>query len=93
MNTVSEKTVKKLMQRIYNDALIKNEVSDFVILKYSETSFLKLLPHKEMHDIIGFLPNLRYNSSPLVMDVTFDIGKKFFKITVINPKKPIKKNI
>jgi len=80
--TVKEDIIKRIMQRIHNEHKIKFRNKKIVSTNYTLNDFISLIPDEEvLHNIIMYLPHLKYKNKPLVLSVNYNQQEKIYKIT------------
>ena len=87
MKEISDTIVKKLVNKIYKDAIVANSGEYFLKLKYNYNHFKMIIEDKNVfHSIIGYLPNSNYRGMPFVLSVVHNKGKDEYEIVVHNPR-------
>jgi hypothetical protein len=87
MKSIDETIVKKLVEKIYKDALVSNISDYFLKLKYTHRHFKSFIEDKKtFHNVISYLPNSNHRGMPFVLSVVFNKGADEYEITVHNPR-------
>lgn len=86
MREVEQLVIKKIVRRIYADAMKEMRADYFLILKYRATQFRDLIDASSFKSVLGFLPNIKHNHQPFVVSVSTNIKSGEYEITVINPR-------
>jgi len=87
MKEINEKIVKKMVDKIYKDAMVTNSNDYFLKLKYNYKHFKKLIENKDIfHSIICYLPNSIYKGMPFVMSVVYNKNSDEYEVLVKNPR-------
>lgn len=86
MQEIDQLTIKKIIKRMYGDAMKQLKPDYFITLKYHAFQFKDMIDEKALQTVMGFLPNTKHNGSPFVLSVSYNKGTGEFEVTVHNPR-------
>lgn len=87
MREIDETTIKKMVDKMYRDAMVSQSGDYFLKLKYTYKHFKQMIDNKDtFHSVIGYLPNSNHRGMPFVLSVVYNKNNGEYEITVHNPR-------
>lgn len=86
MKEIDEIIVKRIIKKIYNDAMIKNSKEHLLSIDINYYEFKTMIDEESFKRIVSFFPNMNYKNKPFIMSVEYNIKTKKFKAIVKNPR-------